>query len=201
VVGKRMNKERFLKELKRNLKGLPKDEVEDIVADFEEHFTFGIKGKRTEEELSKSLGDPKMLAKELKAVSYLKKAEETSSTTNITMAVFASIGMGFFNIIFILPPFICIAAVILVFFSTAIAIAASGIAGFFGSIFYPFFTQYLTFAFNPAVGIFGFLGIAALGLLFFIGVVYLSRFLYRQLVRYLRFNLSVIKGRREKDEI
>jgi len=196
-----MNKERFLKVLERNLNGLPKEEIEDIIADFEEHFTFGIKGGRTEEELSRSLGDPKMLAKELKTTSYLDKAEESTSTKNISRAVFASIGMGFFNIIFILPPFICIAAVILVFFTAATAIAASGIAGFFGSIFYPVFAQYITFAFNPAVGIFGFLGIAALGVLFFIGVVYLSRFLYRQLVRYLRFNLRVIKGRREKDEI
>lgn len=196
-----MNKERFLKVLKKNLRGLPKEEIEDIMLDFEEHFDIGKKENRTEEDLAGSLGNPKFLARQLKATSYLRIAEQTTSTSNISRAVFASIGLGFFNLFFILPPFIIIAAMIISLFATAIAVAASGIAGFFGSIFYPVFSNYVTFSFNPAVGIFGFLGIAALGILFFVGVVYISRFLYRQLVRYLKFNLGIIKGERSKDEI
>lgn len=196
-----MNKEKFLKILTKNLKGLPKDEILDIRADFEEHFNIGMNKNRSEQDLAESLGDPRNLARQLKAFSYLKKAEETASAANISRAVFASLGLGFFNLLFILPPFLVIAAVVLSLFAAAIAIAASGIAGFFASMFYPLFSQYLTFAFNPAVGIFGFLGIAALGILFFIGVVFISRALYRQLVRYLKFNLGIIKGGRRKDEI
>ena len=195
-----MNKKTFLEKLEKNLKGLPKEEIKDVLFDFEEHFSIGIQKNRTEEELSSTLGDPKLLAKQLKAASFIKKAEENTSAGNIVRAVFTSIGLSFFNLVFILPPFIVIIALIVALFACSVTISAAGVTGFVSSIFYPFFSSYLAFTVNPAVGIFAFLGVAALGILFFIGNIYLSKTIYRLIVRYLKFNLNIIRGRRRQDE-
>ena len=58
-----MNKKQFLEELEKNLSGLPKDDMEEILDDYKEHFKVGKKNKRKESEIAKSLGDPKEIAK------------------------------------------------------------------------------------------------------------------------------------------
>jgi uncharacterized membrane protein len=199
----KMNKKLFIEILSSNLKGLPKEEKLDILSDFEEHFAIGNEKGRSEEELTESLGDPKALAKQMRAASLIKKAETNKSASNITQAIFASIGLGFFNIIFLLGPFIAAVAVIISLFSVAIAIAAAGITGFFGSILSPLFSNYINTSIfiNPVVGIFTFIGVGAFGGLFFIGDVYIAKYMYKLTVRYLKFNMRIITGRRQKDEI
>lgn len=198
-----MNKKYFMDILSANLKGIPREEKFDIINDFEEHFAIGKENGRSEEELTEALGDPKLIARQMNASSLIKKAEETTSASNIAHAIFASIGLGVLNIIFLLGPFIAVIAVILALFTSAIAVTAAGITGFFGSIFSPLFSNYInsSILINPAVGIFVFLGIGAFGGLFFIGDIYLAKFTYRLTVRYLKFNMRVITGRRQKDEI
>ena len=100
-----------------------------------------------------------------------------------------------------MPVFLVVFAVVLALFAISIAVSAAGITGMVGSFFYPLYADYLTFAVNPAVGIFAFLGLGAFGILFFTGNVYLWRLMYRGIVKYLRFNLSIIRGRRQKDEV
>jgi uncharacterized membrane protein len=199
----KMNKKYFMDILSANLKGIPREEKFDIINDFEEHFAIGKENGRSEEELTEALGDPKLIARQMNASSLIKKAEETTSASNIARAIFASIGLGVLNIIFLLGPFIAVIAVILALFTSAIAITAAGITGFFGSMFSPLFSNYInsSILINPAVGIFTFLGIGAFGGLFFIGDIYLAKYTYRLTVRYLKFNMRVITGRRRKDEI
>ncbi len=38
----RMNKDEYLKELRKLLRKLPKEDREDIISDYEEHFTIGM---------------------------------------------------------------------------------------------------------------------------------------------------------------
>ncbi len=196
-----MNKEIFLDKLSRNLRNLPKEEIEDILMDFEEYFEIGKERGRPEEEISSSLGDPKILARQIRAESHIKKAEESTSPGNITRAVFTTIGLSFFNIIFILPPFLVVFSIIIALFAVSVAISAAGITGMVGSFFYPLYSDYLTFYVNPAVGIFAFLGLGAFGILFFTGNIYLWKLMYRGIIKYLRFNLSIIRGRRKQDEV
>jgi len=61
-----MKNEEFIEELKKNLKFLKKEDREEILEDYEEHFRVGKKKKRSEEEISRSLGTPKEIAKEIK---------------------------------------------------------------------------------------------------------------------------------------
>ena len=197
-----MNKKQYIEKLARYLKGLPKEEIEDILSDFDEYFEIGKeRGRKKEEELSISLGNPKALAKQIRLESYIKKAEQATSAANIGRAVFTSIGLSFFNLIFVLPLLLVIFAAIGALFAAAVSIGAAGITGTVGSFFYPLYSQYITFKVNIAAQIFAFIGLGSFGILFFIGDLYLAKLIYRLIVKYLRFNLNIIRGRRQQDEI
>ena len=57
-----MTKIEFLQQLYNLLGGLPADERDDIIADFEEHFSVGTSEGKSEEQICSELGDPKSCA-------------------------------------------------------------------------------------------------------------------------------------------
>ncbi len=195
-----MNKKEFLDNLSKYLRGIPGEDERDIISDFEEHFEMGKKEGRTEEDLAKSLGDPKALANQMRASIMVARAEKETTTVNITRAVFASLGLGFFNLIFILGPFVGILGVLAGLFAAAIGATAGGITGLLGTIFSPLFPEYFNLIVNPAVGIFASIGVICFGVLFFIGDMYLARTLFRLFIRYIKFNVRIVTGKERRDE-
>jgi len=197
-----MNKKKhFLENLEKNLRGIPKEEINDILEDFREYFDIGAERGRPEDEIILSFGNPKIIAKQIKAESYIKKAEANTSAANITRAVFTTVGLSFFNIIFMLPVFAVIFSILAALFAAAVSIGAAGISGTVASLFYPLYSQYFTFTINTAVPVFAFIGMGASGILFFIGDIYLAKLIYRLIVKYLKLNISIVKNRRQIDEI
>ena len=197
-----MNKKKhFLENLEKNLRGMPKEEINDILDDFREYFDVGSERGRSEDEIILSFGNPKNIAKQIKAESYIKKAEANTSAANITRAVFTTVGLSFFNIIFILPVFAVIFSILAALFAAAISIGAAGISGTVASFFYPLYSQYFTFTINAAVLAFAFIAMGSFGILFFIGDIYLAKLIYRLIVKYLKLNISIVKDRRQIDEI
>ncbi|MCK4997222.1 DUF1700 domain-containing protein [Candidatus Pacearchaeota archaeon] len=61
-----MRKTEFLNELEEHLIGIAKDDKEEIMQDYEEHFKVGAKKKRTEAGIAKSLGNPKQIARDIR---------------------------------------------------------------------------------------------------------------------------------------
>ncbi len=86
------------------------------------YFEIGKERGRKDDELSISLGNPKTLAKQIRLESYIKKAEQTTSAANIGRAIFTSIGLSFFNLIFVLPPLLVIVAIVAALFASAVSI-------------------------------------------------------------------------------
>lgn len=62
-----MNKNMFMNELAKYLYDLPEWEKDDILLDYEEHFSIGVESGRSEEEIANALGNPKVLAKQIKS--------------------------------------------------------------------------------------------------------------------------------------
>ena len=60
-----MTRHEFLSALRAGLSGLPTQSIDDIVADYEAHFTEGLAAGRTEAQVAGALGDPRKLAREL----------------------------------------------------------------------------------------------------------------------------------------
>ena len=181
-----MTKDQFLTKLEASLKRLPSDERQDIVQDFEEHFTIGLAEGKTEEEISVSLGSPQQIAKEMVATHHVEKVETTATTGNIFRALWAVIGMGFFNLVIVLGPFIAVAGIIISGWAVGISFIVSPLLVLANVIIYPQTFELFELFFS--------IGLVGLGLFIFIGMYFATRAVTSGLVRYLKYNVSIVKG-------
>lgn len=123
----KMYKAEYLNTLDRLLGKMSIEEKKDILYDYEEHINMAIESGKPEEEAIKSLGAPVLIAKQYKVDQLIKKAEETYSIKNIFRAVFAALGLVFFNLVFVLGPFLGVFGIFIGLFVTAVSHAISGI--------------------------------------------------------------------------
>jgi uncharacterized membrane protein len=98
----RMNRNMFLSHLRAGLSGLPQQDADDIIRDYEAHFVDGAAAGRSEEEVAAALGDPDRLAKELRAEFSLQRLEKKDGM-NIVAAVFALGGLATLDLFVLLP--------------------------------------------------------------------------------------------------
>ncbi|MCT4604741.1 MAG: DUF1700 domain-containing protein [Marinisporobacter sp.] len=192
-----MNKSDYLKKLEELLKKLSKEEREEILMDYEEHFTFALEEGKTEDEIIKDLGNPDEIAKQYIANSVIHQATENPSFSNIVRAVFTIVALGFFNIVFVLGPFLGVSGALVGLFAGAIGVFIAGISLFGGIVLKPLLGSLVSMPIvmtsNPLATIFLGIGVTALGILFFIGNCYLTKWLYKLTLKYLKMNLKIIK--------
>jgi len=193
-----MNKEEYLKKLTKLIYKLPKEDRQDILSDYEEHFMIGLEKGRTEEEISMALGDPKTVAKQIKAEYMVKKAEDKPSASSITRAIMAAAGLGIFNLLFFVLPTVVLTMVILALFVLGGAMVFGGILIILSSIFQPFYhnVQILTNdggILSSLGGLAGGIGLAILGSVLLVGMTYVARWFYGLIIRYLKLNLKIIE--------
>ena len=188
-----MNKSEFMKILKENLKNMPQSELNEIMYDHEEHFNVGLDRGKSEEEIVKELGDPIKLSKSYKAMSDIEKAKTEPSPVNISKAVLATIALGFFNLVFILGPFLGLVGTLIGLYGAAIGVIVAGI----GVMIAPILPNYISFGdfinMNGFASFFIGLGITLLGILFTVLNVYITKLFYRLTVTYLKWNINIIK--------
>ncbi|PAE28311.1 hypothetical protein CHI07_15120 [Paenibacillus sp. 7884-2] len=181
-----MNKEQFFVKLNAPLKKLPAQEREDILQDFEEHFAMGFEEGKTEEQIADSLGSPQQIAKDLVATYHVEKVEETATTGNIFRAVWALIGLGFFNLVIVLGPFIALAALIVSGWAVTVAFIGSPLLVMINTVMYPEAFQFFDLFFS--------VGLTGLGLFIGVGMYFATRAVTNGFVRYLKFNMRIVKG-------
>lgn len=189
------NEQEYIRVLRSRLEGtLPKDELDDILSDYTEHFSIGKTNGRTDEELWRALGSPEDVARELRVMHLVKKAEDNRSCRNIFHAVVATLGLGLFNLVFVLVPFIIFVVMLLVIFMIGVFITFFGLAGVVYSLLQLLGFSAFSIWLSPLAGVFFSIGMTTTGLLIIIGNYYLARFIYHVGIRYLKWNISVITG-------
>ncbi len=169
-----MNKEQFLKQLGAHLKQLTTAERDDILSDIEEFFVYSAKDGETEADTAARLGDPKKLAKEYLAQAHIASANEKRTPKNMFLAFLYAAGLGTVNALYAIfvvgVGYIVIASL----FITAVSVGLAGIAAIAASA--------LSFAGLGIIVLVGFLiGIAliSMGVLFFIGIMSLSKIFHK----------------------
>src|SRR5690625_3562804 len=120
-----MTKEQFMSILNKHSTRLPEKEREEVMRDFEEHFAIGYEEGKTDEEIIEGLGSPQQIAKELVATYHLGQMESKSSAGNIIRAVWAVIGLSFFNLVIVLGPFIGVVGIVFAGWVTSVAFVVS----------------------------------------------------------------------------
>ncbi len=189
-----MNKEQFLSQLRRSLSGIPEEEKKEILYDYEEHFSSGLENGQEEEEIARSLGNPRVLGKSYRIESLLDEQRGGHRASNILRAVFASLSLGFFNVIITIPLFAGLFGVLAGLWAGAVSLAVSGVAVLVGLMLQPLFPAFIGLGgLSIPFLIFAGIGISALGLLSVIGMWKLSQLFFRMTARYVQFNLRIIK--------
>ncbi|SEQ06651.1 HAAS signaling domain-containing protein [Piscibacillus halophilus] len=181
-----MNKKEFLTSLETRLKKLSNEEREDILQDFSEHFEVGKAEGKTEEEIAHSLGSPGQIGKEILASYYVDKVETSSSTTNIFKAVWAVIGLSFFNLVIVLGPFIALVSLIVAGWAIGASFVVSPILFLINIAVFP--DAFMLF------DLFFSITLCGLGLLLIVGMLYVSRISIKGFVKYLNYNVNLVKG-------
>jgi uncharacterized membrane protein len=119
----------FLATLRAGLRGIEPAAVDDAVADYVSHFEVGAAKGRTEEEIASALGDPLVLADELRVEMRIDRWQAAPTPAAAARLIAAVIGLGAANTVLtlILLPFLC-----LLYFSFLLAdILILGIGGWF----------------------------------------------------------------------
>lgn len=179
-----MSKEQFLMKLEASLKRICKEERQDILQDYEEYFAIGMEQGKSEQEISASLGNTKQIAKELLASYHLDKVERTTSAGNIFRAVWAVIGLGFFNILIVLAPFCVLLGVAVSGWAVSLAFILSPL----GVVVNLFMSQFVL------SDLFFSLALCGIGIFIAMGMLVATKAITKGFIRYLKFNITVVKG-------
>lgn len=187
-----MNKLEFLKLLKLELETNGVHNVQDILADYEEHFAHGLNKGKSEEDISKGLGSPLTLAKAYKTESMIREIKSSDKSFDIKLAlhvVLRLLVLAPFNFIVLFIPGI----IILSFLATGwgVSIAFGGVSlGILG-----FLPQAASLPLNAwgwvaAISMsLSFLGIAIMG---FMAMFLISKYILLSLISYLQWNIKFV---------
>jgi uncharacterized membrane protein len=121
-----MTKAEFLDRMKKGLNGLPQSAIDDIVADYEAHFTDAALHGRPEAEVAAALGDPARLARELKAEAGLKSWETQKSPSSAASAIMGIIGLGAIDLLILLPMAGGVVGTLIGLFAAAVGLFIAG---------------------------------------------------------------------------
>ena len=203
-----MNKNKFLYILNQNLYSLSDLERGDIIADYEEHFRIGLtEHGLSEEEICERLGDPSILAAEFTSNSANSSGNSknqyssydpnnfytspnynnfnTSSMNNTNKSIITLLVI-LFNIfigIWIIFSAFC------VWFSLWVAAISLTAGGLFTAILSPFSTAPELIGLMICIGI----ALTSFGLLFSVGMTYLSKYMFIGLKKYFEICSNLCK--------
>jgi len=99
-----MSRALFLERLRQGLNGLAPKEIEEIVADYEAHFSDALEAGRDENEVAASLGDGLQLGRELRVETKLRRWEARRNPRTFLRAGVALLQA--FNVIVLVPVLI-----------------------------------------------------------------------------------------------
>lgn len=184
-----MDKKTYMSELTRRLAALPRQEREEVLQDYEEHFEYARLNGREERAVVQSLGEPQLIAREILTQFNITLAEYSPSASNIAKAVMTAFGHSAFHLLVLLAPFMAgVVALTAVYIFAAFLIASPLlllVQDGFGWVYAQEFPLSL--------------GVAGVGLLLWLGAMRGTKLFYRWMMLYLKFALS--KNRRGTNEI
>jgi uncharacterized membrane protein len=98
-----MTRDEFLDTLASRLRGLPPDEIDELLDDYASHFAEGMAEGRGEAEIAAALGDPARLARELRAEAGLRRWESARTPANFYAALAGFLALIAVDFMFLLP--------------------------------------------------------------------------------------------------
>ncbi len=193
-----MKKEDFLSKLRDELRGLDPVDIEDILRDQEEFIRDAMSAGRTEEDVVRSLGEPKAFADALKLEYKVNRINNSSSTWESYREVLGSIGiliaLAPVNIILFFGPVIAVLGFLFSWILTSGGIVIAG-ASFLLIQFIVALIVGFTFL-QTATLFFASVGVIALGLCGVALFIIFTQLFMKLFTTYIKWNIELINGRR-----
>ena len=121
-----MTRNEFIKRLKAGLKGMPQDDIDEIVADYEAHFAAGAAEGRSEQEVAAALGNPARLARELRFEAGFRNWKSDRSPSSAWAAILAFMGLATIDILILMPIVLPVIGVVFGLFVATVAVFVAG---------------------------------------------------------------------------
>jgi len=175
-----LTKNEFLAKLRLKLHGLPREEIESIIRDYENYFSEKEKSSLSETEILTELPSPEQVASTIKGEQNSFQQHEKSSSSKIIIAI----ALIFFNLTIVLGPVLGIGGAIIGLFVAAISLTLSPLLVIVKFILGEriLFELFLSFIFS------------GVGLLLLPLLVKGSSLYVRTIERYTRWNIRQVQG-------
>lgn len=190
-----MNQQEYILQLKVQLSGMPQAEINDIVRDQEELIRDGMSAGRTEAAVLEGLGDPKELARNLKASYRIDQAQDEVKLSRQMSGAIGAVGallvLAPFNLIFVLGPFCGMMGLLTAGWAVSLAIGGAAVAAL---VFFLAQAALISAVLSAKLAsLFIFLGCIGLSAIFLIGMYHVTRLFLQLTLKYLKWNLNFIK--------
>ncbi|MGF7135721.1 putative membrane protein [Paraburkholderia sp. EB58] len=123
-----MKQEVFIEALRRELSSLPKQAVDEIIADYHEYIGDALAAGRREEDVIAALGDPVKLARELKAQANYRQWQDRRSFGNLIRVIMSISALGLLNVL-LLVPFMLYLALLTAGYAVSVGLTIAGLVG------------------------------------------------------------------------
>jgi uncharacterized membrane protein len=184
----------FLRELGQRLSELPAAQRADVLADYEEHFRIGREKGKSDDEVAMALGSPRQIAAACLTDLRVSEAETADGAgrklKSLLRALAATVGLGFFNALFVAVPFFVALSLLAAVWAVAVSPVIAGL-GIFAAAAKELGLQLVASVWGLG-HLFLSIGLVSLGALGVLGVVLATRWFATVTVRYVRLNLELI---------
>lgn len=184
-----MNQKQFLSGLRDELAHLTEEEITEIIADYEAHFAEGRRQGRVEEEIAKSLGHPRSIARHIMANRDVQAAESSRGFRRFLRATLATASTGLRSALLIVGPFLGSAAVLLAFLGAGMVLVLGGLGVMIAILVQYAVIPDLYLMFSPYGAALASFGFACIGGLLVIAGVRLASALYDIAIKHLKITL------------
>lgn len=197
-----MNEQSFIREMQGALGGLSHEQREEILSEYRSHFFEGRERGKSDEEISRALGEPRSVARAYLADYHFQAFRSPApgqsvgtSVSHLVRAVFVTFSLLFFNFFLMLIPVLMYTAFISALWVMLGALAMVGftflmvsIIGGTASVPLISISSQLALGFYSLAAVTG----ASLGL---VGLFYVTRGSVRALMKYIRLNVNLATAR------
>jgi uncharacterized membrane protein len=189
-----MKQDQYLNELKMHLQALPAAEVEEILADYREHFEIGRSSGKTDETIVKGLGRPRIVAQNHVMNSLILEANSSPSLVRrsslLLKILFIFFVLAPINFLILLGPFLVASILIFVGWVVPIAIASFSIS-LIGALLFSTSKLALGFLLSGSI-LFAFLGVLGISVLMGLIMLVVSRLFIQLISQYVKWNINFV---------
>jgi len=191
-----VKKQEYLNSLRNYLYQLSSSEVEEIIADYEEHFLCAGEAGKSDEDIVKGLGPAKSLANlyitqsHIEAFHSRKKMSVSHRLNSFIKALFTFLLLAPLNFFLAIGPFLVIFVLLFTSWSVWISFSASSFASYFSFLF---IDNDVSMGLFTHLSVF-FLWVGSLGACALMGILfyYISKISLMGILSYIKWNINLI---------